>query len=199
MRSISLLSLCIIAVNAASTFAADDAHAHGEHAPTLWDGSIYQSIAAIIAFVILFFLLKAKAWGPIISGLQDRENKIREDLASAETARDEATAKTAELDAKLAEAHTEARSIIDQSRADAEAVAAKLKSETEADIQRMKERATGEIETAKQQAVQDLYAKSATLAVAVAEKILNRQIDASDTQTLVDQSLAELDKLNDAG
>lgn len=165
----------------------------------LFAGSLYQSAAAIIAFAIVFFLLKKKAWGPIISGLQDRENKIREDLASAEKARDEATAKTEELDARLAEAHAEARSVIDQARTDAETVRAKLVADTESDIQRMRERATGEIESAKQQAVQDLYAKSATLAVAVAEKILNRQIDASDTQTLVDQSLAELDKLDDAG
>lgn len=187
------IALALVGLTASPALAA------GGGESNLFAGSLYQSAAAIIAFAIVFFLLKKKAWGPIISGLQDRENKIREDLASAEKARDEATAKTEELDAKLAEAHAEVRSIIDQARADAESLRSKRVGEIESEIQQLRERATGEIESAKQQAVQDLYAKSATLAVAVAEKILNRQIDASDTQTLVDQSLAELDKLNDAG
>ena len=47
-------------------------------------GTIYQAIAAAIVFLALFFVLKTKAWGPILKGLQDRETKISNDLAEAE-------------------------------------------------------------------------------------------------------------------
>ncbi len=39
--------------------------------------AIPAAITAIVVFVILLFLLKKMAWGPILQGLQDRETKIR--------------------------------------------------------------------------------------------------------------------------
>lgn len=165
----------------------------------LFAGSVWQSMAAIIAFVLLFLILKSKAWGPILKGLQERENKIRYDLQEAEDKATQANATLDEYQTKLKEAHAEAQKLVDQARKDAEAVRARLVSETEEEIARLKDRAQSEITQAKQAAVQALYAQTAQLATAVAGKLLKREISDNDAQSLVDESLQELDQLGNAG
>jgi F-type H+-transporting ATPase subunit b len=68
--------------------------------------------------------------------------------------------------------------------------------EAEAEAAHQRERAAAEIVQAKNQALQEIYTQAADIAVAVAGRILQRQIDAKDTQQLVDQSLSELGRLD---
>lgn len=173
-------------------FAADTGGEKGN----VMSGAIYQSITAIIAFVLLFVILAKFAWGPILKGLQDRENKIKADLEAAEINNNEAKATLEEYKKQLADAQVEARSIIDKAVKDAEAAKQRAVSETEQEIQKVNARAKHEIELAKDKALQELYAQTAQLATLVAEKILQRQIDGQDTQQLVEQSLKELEQLN---
>ena len=185
-----------LSVIAASWSLASPVLAASEGEPSLFAGSFAQSLAAVIAFTVLFIVLRKAAWGPIIKGLQDRENKIREDLQKAEQANADAQKTLDEYKAKLAEAHAEARSLLDQTRADADALRTKMVADAEAEAARQRDRVAGEIDAAKNQALQDIYAQAAEIAVTVAGKILQRQIDAKDTQQLVDQSLAELNRID---
>lgn len=189
-----LKHLIVIAVTFGAPVLAFAADTKGE--PDVLDGTIYQSIAAIIAFVLLFIILAKFAWGPMLKGLQDREEKIKADLDAAEVARNETQATLDEYKKQLADAQVEARSIIDKAVKDAEAAKQRAVSETEQEIQKVNARAKHEIELAKDKALQELYAQTAQLATSVAEKILQRQIDGQDTQQLVEQSLKELEQLN---
>lgn len=164
----------------------------GHEAATPFAGSIYQAIAAAIIFILLLIILKKMAWGPILQGLVDRENKIKNDLESAEIAAKQATATLEQYRKQLAESHAEARRIIEQGRADAEQLAAKLAKQAEDDIQGMRVRAQAEIKTAREQAVSELYAQAATLATSVASKILHRELSAADQQRLVEESISTL-------
>lgn len=155
-------------------------------------GRIYQAIAAAIVFLTLLWVLKSKAWGPILSGLQDRENKIKGDLEHAENAAREATEKLEQYNQQLTQAQAESARVIEQARADAQRVASQLKDEAQTDINAMRDRAQGEIEAAKQQALTDIYEQTASLATQVAGRILQREINSADQQQLVDESLAQL-------
>lgn len=159
-------------------------------------GTIAQSIAAAIVFLILVTILYKKAWGPILKGLQDRENKIKGDLESAEKASTEAAQTLDAYRKQLAEAQTEAGRVIEQARRDAEQVAAKLKAETESEIRQIKDRAQRDIAAAKEQAVNEIYAQTARLSTAIAGRILQREINPADQEQLVQASLAELTKVN---
>ncbi len=167
--------------------------------PNLFNGTLYQAIAAITCFLLLLVILKKMAWGPILKGLQDREAKIKSDIEQAHAANTTAQTTLAEYEKKLADAHAEARTLVDKARSDADAFRKRLEGEAEVDIAKQRDRATQEIHNAKQAAVQELYAHAGELAVAVAGKILSREINAADTQRLVEQSLGELGKLEDAG
>ena len=157
-------------------------------------GKIYQAIAAAVVFLSLFFILKLKAWGPILKGLQDREEKISNDLSDAERSAKMAQDTLKEYQAKLADAQEEARKAIEQARADATKLASQLKEQTQEEIASIRDRAEKDIAAAKEQAVADLHAQAAELATAVAGRILRREISAADQKQLVDESLAELTK-----
>jgi len=180
------LSALVLAFAEAPALAADDA--------SLFAGSIFQSLAAIIAFVLLLFILGKYAWGPILQGLQDREQKIKHDLEAAELANRKAQDTLAEYEEKLAEAHAEARRLLDDARGDADRLRQRLQRETEDEIARLRDRAKEEIGQARNQAVQDLYTEAAQLSIAAAEKILRRQIHEDDARSLVEASLHELEQ-----
>ncbi len=157
-------------------------------------GTLYQAGAAAFVFLALLWILKSKAWGPILKGLQERENKIRDDLESAERSAKQAEQTLGEYRQQLTDANAEVKQIIDKGRADAQQLASQLKEQTQDEITRLRQRAEAEIASAKAQALGELYAEAATLATDVAGRILKRQIAETDQQQLVDEALAELGK-----
>ena len=171
-------------------------HVERELTPkSITDDVLWQEMAWTVGvFAIFFTTLSLLVWPKILKALKAREDKQRGDLAAAEKANADAKASLAQYEQKLAEAHAEARKMLDQTRADAEQLRAKLKADTEAEMVKLRDQASADIDRARQAALQDLYAHSAELATAVAAKILQRQIDEADTQRLVDQSLNELNQ-----
>lgn len=164
--------------------------------PGLLDVDTFGAVWKLILFLLLLFVLSKYVWPHIFNGLQAREEKIRNDIQEAEKANADAKQTLEQYKQQLAEAHAEARKLVDQARSDGEALRGRMLADAEKEITRFKQRATDDIHQARQQALQELHAHTAELAVAVAEKILQRQIDEKDNRRLVEQSLAELDRLN---
>jgi F-type H+-transporting ATPase subunit b len=155
------------------------------------------AVTTIVVFLLAFGLLYVKVWPKIIKGLDDRQNKIREEIESAQEAREQAKEALAEYERELAGAHREAGEMITKAKADAQAAAAELRSRNEAELVEMKQRATRDLQTAKRAAITELHAEAATLAAEIAGKILQREISADDQQRLVDESLQELTTAQD--
>lgn len=149
-------------------------------------------LTSIVVFGIFFFVLATKVWPKILGGLADRENKIRDEIRSAEEARAQATAALEEYEKSLAEARREASEMIASAKAGAQAAANELRDRNERDLAELKQRAARDIAAAKQAAISELHAEATTLAIAVASKILQREISTDDQQRLVDESLSEL-------
>ncbi len=192
MRLTSLMLLAILGLTGVASAAPAGDGGGAFNGP--FAGTIYQAIAAAIVFGLTIVILKKMAWGPILQGLVDRENKIKADLQQADNAARQATATLEQYRKQLAESHAEARRIIEQGRADAEKLAAQLQQQAEADINGMRVRAQAEIANAREQAVAELYNQAANLATTVAGKILQRELNPADQQRLVEESLATLQK-----
>jgi F-type H+-transporting ATPase subunit b len=186
-----LHSLLIFASDAAA-HAPAGSHAPGSHSEVIDPSNWLPGVTALIVFLIAFGFLYVKVWPMIVKGLDARENKIRSEIAAAEAAREQAKAALAEYKDNLAKAREEAGAMIAKARSDAKAVADELRSRNEAELVEMKQRATKDIETAKQAAIGALHAEASNLAVAIAGKILQREINSKDQQMLVDQSIREL-------
>ena len=171
----------------------------GAHAELLIrpETAVPAMVAAIIMFALLYFALKKLAWGAIISGLNDRETKIRTEIESAENARAQATKALEDYQKELAKARGEASAMIQQARGDAQRVGDELRARNEAELTSMKNKAKEEIEAAKRAALNELYAETALLATQVAGRILQREIKPADHAKLVEESLSQISGLSD--
>jgi F-type H+-transporting ATPase subunit b len=181
---------------APDTHAAADEDGHGEAQVNLLDVTLGPFLWQLILFLILLGVLAKFVWPPILSGLREREGKIRYDLQQAEDAAKQAQATLAEYKKQLAEAQKQAQRIVDESRGAANKVAAQLKDEAQTQITQMRDRAEADIDAAKERAVSEIYNQAATLATQVAGQILRREINADDQSTLIKESI---DKFRSAG
>jgi F-type H+-transporting ATPase subunit b len=171
---------------------AGGAHAPGSHAEVIDPSNWLPGVTALVVFLVAFGILYVKVWPQIIRGLDDREKKIRDEIAGAEEARAQAKAALDEYQRNLASARDEAAKMISQAKSDAKAVAEELRTKNQAEITEMKQRATREIESAKQAAISAIYNEASGLAVNIASRILKREINEQDQRGLVDDSLREM-------
>ena len=77
----------------------------------------------------------------------------------------------------------------------AKAAAEELRASNTRELAEMKKAATVEIEAAKKAAIGDLHSEASSLAVAIASRVLGREISSSDQQSLIDESLTEFTKV----
>ncbi len=193
IKPIHLLSVVSGPLIAGAAQAADEYGQDGHGAATNpMSFDLVPFASTILAFGIVYFILHTKVWPILVKALDAREQKIRSEIDEAVAAREQANAALQEYEKALAEARTEAGKILEKAKQDQQAVAAQLRSQTESEIVAMKEAAARDIESAKRAAISEIYSEMATTSTAIASKILQRELNATDQQAIVDQSLGEL-------
>lgn len=170
-------------------------HEKGELLPTIKQG-LAAMITAFIVFGLVFFILKSKAWPIIAGGLDERDDKIRAEINAAEKARQDAKDALFEYEKSLNEARAESKKILDETKAYQQQLAADLKAKADIELNSMKERARRDIEAAQKTAITQIYSEATALSTLMAGKILKRAVTEADSSRLLEESLAELPKLN---
>ncbi len=154
--------------------------------------AIGPAIVTLVVFGLCFAVLATKVWPKILGGLKDRENKIRDEIESAEMARKQAGEALESYQKSLADARVEAAREIASARAQAQAISADLRAKAEIELTAMRERAMKDIENAKRAAVSEIYATATNTASVMAGKILRRQINVGDQAQLVEETMGQL-------
>src|SRR5262245_38200353 len=149
-------------------------------------------IWTIATFLILLALLARFAWRPLLDALERRQDAIRKSLDDARQAKEELQRLQAESARILAEARSEATSIIDSTRADAARFADEMKGKARAEADALVKHAQREIDAQTARAVQSIRREAIDLSVAVASKILRRDISKADNDRLVDDTIREM-------
>jgi F-type H+-transporting ATPase subunit b len=196
MMERALIGLVSFAL-AAPAFAAEAAESagHGEAGGGgPFAGDIGNAIWTLLIFGIVVFILGRFAWGPILKGLQSREDFIRESLEKAQLDRQQAEARLREYEERLASSRAEATAIVDEARRDAEVVKRKIEADAHAEYEKMIDRARREIQIATDTATKDLYTLSAKLATDMASRVLGREVTAQDQERLITESINELNQ-----
>lgn len=173
----------------------DAAHGSGKvSSPISVDPDL--AIVTAVIFLGLLAVLWKFAWGPIVAAIDAREDKMANDLAEAAQANEESKRLLAAHEAKLAEAAAEVRQLLDSARRDADVQRQKILDEAQAAAQSEKERALREIHTAKNSALQEVAEKSVDTAVALAGKIVRRQLSAQDHSQLISDAIENFPSKN---
>jgi len=197
-RMFRLMALTAMAVSfAAPLLAAEEG---GEPRPGLLptvsgEGSsqtFYSAVWVLIIFIILLAILYPTAWRNVLDGLKKREQRIRTDIAEAEAARAKAEATLKQYNEQLAAAEARSREMIAAATTQGEKLATQIRMTAQQEAEEIKERATKDIEAARDAAVREVHDQAAILSTLIAEKIIRRNLNASDQADLVRESLDQL-------
>lgn len=190
MRKLSQIAL---ALALALPALAADVEAEGG-SPSLFSGDIGNALWTLAIFLLVLWVLGKYAWGPILTGLQGREEYIKGSLDQARLQREAAEQRLAEYEAKLAAARTETEELLAEARRDAAALREREIKKAESDAAQMLERAKREIAIAKDTAVKDLYTHATALSTKIAGNILEREINPQDHERLIADSIAAIER-----
>jgi F-type H+-transporting ATPase subunit b len=163
-----------------------------EDEKSIFDPRFDLGVWSIVVFLALFFILKKKAWGPILQGLQKREQSIRSAIADAKHSREEAEKMRAQLQTELDKAGDKVAAILEQARRDAQRTTEEMVAKARSEIQAERDRLRREIDMAKDQALQELWSQTAQLATLISAKAIRRSLNVDDHRKLVDEALAEI-------
>ena len=138
-----------------------------------------------VAFVIFVVLCMKYVWPPLMSALEQRQKEIADGLANAEKAKKNLElAKTNAAEA-LRQAKAEAQQIIDDANKQRAMILDRAAEEAITEKNRIVQAAKAEIEAERNKAREELRAEVIALAIAGAEKILDKKMDASSDHQLV--------------
>lgn len=178
----------------ALALAAEEHEKHGAIATT--KQGVATAATALVVFAIVFGVLATKVWPVISRALDERADKIKSEIAAAEQARRDAKSALDEYNRNLAQARAEAQQMLEQTKSQQIALANDLKAKADLELNALRERATKDIEAAKRAAIGEIYGEATTLATTLASKILRREIRPDDQRQLVEESLRQMQSVN---
>ena len=136
----------------------------------------------LLAFLIVFFLLKKMAWPAIIKGLRDREQGIANSLATAEKVRAEMAQLKNENEALLVLAREERAQLLKEARETKDRIISEAKEQAKVEANKIITEAQLAINTQKMAALTDVKNQVGKLVIEVSEKVLRRELGNKESQ-----------------
>jgi len=140
----------------------------------------------LLAFIVVFVLLKKYAWGPILKGLDERENTIAGSMVQLK----------GENEALLASAREERAAMIKEAKVTKDKMIADAKEEAKIQAAKILMEANAAIQHQKMAAITDIKNQVGKLVVEVSEKVLRRELANKNEQETFINQLAQEIKLN---
>ncbi|MDA8948293.1 F0F1 ATP synthase subunit B [Flavobacteriaceae bacterium] len=145
-------------------------------------------------FIGLLFLLRKYAWGPILSAVNERETSIKDALASAEAARSEMETLQSDNQRILKEARAEKEALLKEARNTRADLINTAKEEAQAEADKILTQAQEAIQNEKRTAISELKEQVGSIAMDIAEKVLQKELESNDKQEqLINQLLKDSD------
>lgn len=148
-----------------------------------------------LTFIALLLGLRRWAWGPIIAAMNAREEGIRSELDRARGEREEAQRLLEEHRALIAQARRERADAVEAGRQDAERLKADILEEARSHREHLMRQAESQIESGLRQARAELKGAAADLALQAAAKLLARNLDDATQRRLVEDYIADLERM----
>lgn len=149
-----------------------------------------------IAFMLVFLILKAFAWKPILKTLKDREDNIANAIASAEKVKAEMAQLKNENETLLAKAREERATLLKEAKETADKMVSEAKDKAKNEYDRILADAQAAISHQKNAALADVKNQVGNLVIEVAEKVLRKELANKAEQENYIKQLAEGVKLN---
>ena len=153
---------------------------------------IGNAIWYLVIFAILMLLVKHYALGPVSEMMEKRRQKVIDDLDSAASDRKKAEVLANEREAALKNSRQEATKILSDAKSNAQKESDKIVAEANDNAASIRKKADADAKQAKTDALNDARGQVADISVAIAEKVIAKNLSAEDQKDLVDQFIKGL-------
>jgi F-type H+-transporting ATPase subunit b len=147
-------------------------------------------VVVLIAFILVLGFIGRAVVPYLNKVLTERQEQIRGELEAADKAKADAEDADAERRQELEQARAHAREIVAQATATAERMVAAAEADAQRAAERIERAADAEVAVARQAAVEEVSARVGEIVLAAAERVVGREIRASDHQDLIDEAIA---------
>lgn len=155
-----------------------------------------ELIWGLVAFLLLLGVMSKLVFPRVNEMLDDRATAIQGKMEEADAKLAEAEESKARFEESIADARGEATRIIEESKSTAESLRADIIARAEEEARGIVERAQNEVAAERDRALQDLRTEVGRLSVDLASRIVERELDASTHQGLVDDYIQRLSRSN---
>lgn len=149
----------------------------------------------LFTFLALVVLLKKFAWTPLLVALEERRASIEKSVEDAKRATAELQRVQEESARLMAEARTEAAGIVTRSRADADRFREEMRKKAVEDAAVIVKNAEKEIQLETARAIAQLRTEAVDLSVAIASKLLRKNITAADNDALIQEAIGQFKRV----
>ena len=150
----------------------------------------------IATFLVLLFVLKWKAWGPLMEALDVRSKQIEESLSKAEKVTADAEQQAAKNEEVLQAARKEAQNIVAQAREAGDKLKHKMETDGKEQYDGMLEKAKEQIDMEKQKALNEIKITVVDIALKASEKVIKRNLNDEDNKKIVEDTVEEFKQAN---
>ena len=154
--------------------------------------NFWDALFTLLNTLTIFFVARKFLFNPVMKIITDRQQEIDDLYAGANSAKDEAEALRTEYEAKLSDARTTSERIVKEAVARGQAREEDIIRKANADAAAIMDKAAADIAMEKKKAVNDAKDEISGLAMAIAEKVVGRELKAADQQDLIDSFIVGL-------
>ena len=149
-------------------------------------------IGQSITFIVFVWICMKYIWPPLMGILEERTAKISEGLAAAQRGQQDLEEAQAKVGESLGEAKQQAQEIINQAQKRANEIVDEAKDSARDEADKIKTAATADIDQQVNSAREHLRREVSSIALAGAEQILKREVDASVHSAVLDELVAQI-------
>jgi F-type H+-transporting ATPase subunit b len=147
----------------------------------------------LLAFGLVFFILKKFAWGIIIKSLNERESGIAEALASAEKVKAEMAQLKNENESLMAQAREERSQMLKEAKETKDRMISEAKEQAKAEAAKIITDAQAAIQSQKMAALTDVKNQIGNMVIEISEKVIRKQLEnKSEQEKYIQQMAGEL-------
>ncbi|HZM63335.1 MAG TPA: F0F1 ATP synthase subunit B [Vicinamibacterales bacterium] len=147
----------------------------------------------IITFLVLLVVFNKLAWQPLKGVLKTREELIRKSLDDAQQAKQELQRLNVESQKILTDARQQADKILSETRSDANRLRDELKQKAQTEAAGVLKNAQRQIEMETARALQQIRTEAVDLSVALASKLLERNLTREDNERLIEETFKQIE------
>jgi F-type H+-transporting ATPase subunit b len=149
-------------------------------------------IWTIATFLVLAWALKRFAWAPLLAALAEREKTIASAVEHAERTKAELERIQAQSAGVLAEARREAGDVVVRARADADRFREEMRLKAAEEAANITRNAELQIRRETAKAIEQIRREAVDLSLAVASKIIQRNLTRADNEQLIQDTVRQL-------